>query len=693
MEMPDGSIRQVPGFAVSSELFDVLGVQPMLGRTFRSGEDVVGAERTVVLSHGLWQDLGADPNIVGKPIRLGGNSFSVVGVMPRGFWFPSPGIRMWTAARMDPRNRSGTYSLVGRVARDQSIDHMEAPLASLAQMLGEKFEYSDPQWARPRNPSITPVRDVVVGDAKPSILATLVAMGMILLIGCSNVASLMLGQVDARSAEIAVRAALGANRQRLIQQLLIESLLIGLIAGVCGAGIGAIGFGVLVESLPLEALAATVRLDWTVFWASILSALAAATIVSIIPGIALWRGGYLQSTIRTARTGGAGNRGDRLEGSLVVAQMALAVVAIAGAGLLIRSVGNLRSIDPGFEVDNVGVIDADMPGRLTDGQRLRAIQDTLPLLKALPGVTSVAAAQKLPMTGSGDNWGIAVRGRPPLNASTAFRMVTSDYFTTLRIPIVRGRNFDPRDRQNSERVVIINEALAEKFFPGEDPVGQVLETFEGGERIVGVAGNMLEAGLTNAAMPARYMLFEQVPPEGHVSFVLRADDPDRMPALLAAGRSTITEARQFAVDRTTTMRNVFDLAMGPTAQVVTLLSLLGGLALILGSVGVYGVTWHYVLLRSHDYAIRIALGERPSRVVLQIVGRSAVLVGAGSVIGVAASFALTHLLSSLLYGIGPTDPGVMMVAVVTLLLAGSLAAFVPARRASLTDPAVVLRQP
>jgi predicted permease len=376
---------------------------------------------------------------------------------------------------------------------------------------------------------------------------------------------------------------------------------------------------------------------------------------------------------------------------LVIAQMALAVIVLAGAGLLIRTVENLRSIDPGLKVDGLAVIDAVMPGRLTADQRRRAIQDTLSSLQALPGVTSVAAAQKLPMTGSGDNWQIAVRGRPPLNASTGFRMVTSDYFTTLHIPILRGRNFDFHDRENTERVVIINKALADRFFSGEDPVGQVLETFDGGERIVGVASNVLEGGLTDGPIPARYMLDEQVPPRANASFVLRIQNPDRMTALLVEARSTITEGRQFAIDRTTTMRNILDLAMGPTAQVVTLLSLLGVLALILGSVGVYGVIWHYVLRRSRDYAVRIALGEQPSRVLWRVVGRGAALVAAGSAIGVGASFPLAHLLSSLLYGIEPTDPLVLSAAVAVLLLIGILAAFVPARRASLTDPAEVLR--
>jgi predicted permease len=696
LEVPGGAMRLLPGVAVSAELFDVLGTQPMLGRTFRAGEDTAGAELVAVLSHSLWQELGSDPNIVGKPLQLGGLARTVVGVMPKGFWFPSPTTRVWTAAQMNPQNRAGRYTLVGRAAEGQSIAHMEGPLQSLTQTLAANFQYPNPRWDKTKNASVTPAREFFVGDVRPSLLATLAAMAVILLIACANVASLMLGQVDARATEIAVRAALGANRQRLIQQLVIESVLVGVLAGATGAALALIGFEVLVQSLPLGALAENATLDWTVFWASMIAALVAAVLVAIVPGVALWRGSNLQATMATTRTGGVGSRGGRLEAGLVVAQMALAVLLAAGAGLMIRSVANLRAIDPGLEVDGVVVVDATMPTRLTPDERRRAIAAVLPSLEGLPGVRAVAAAQKLPLRGSGDNWGIGILGRPDLNATTAFRMVTPNYFTALGVPIKQGRNFGPSDREGSQRVVIVNEALAAKFFPGEDPIGKVLQTFDdAGERIIGIVGNVAEAKLTDNPEAARYMLYEHVPPVWHqVSFVLRTDDSDRLAVLLAAARSTIArEGGQLAVQQTTTMRNIFDLAMGPTGQVVTLLSILAALALVLGAVGVYGVISHYVLRRSRDYGIRIALGQQPSTVVRQVVGRGAGLVAIGSAIGVVAALLVSRLLATLLYGVKATDPIAMAAAVAVLLTVGMLAAFVPARRASLTDPAVVLRQP
>jgi predicted permease len=695
LEVPGSPMRLVPGIAVSAEFFDVLGTPAHIGRTFRAGDDVMGAEPVAVLSHSLWRDLGADAAIVGKPLRLGGGARTVVGVMPPGFWFPGPTTQIWTAAQMNPENRSGRYTLVGRIANGHSIAHMDGPLQALTGLLRARFQYPNPQWDKTRNPSIESVREFLVGDVKPSLLATLAAMAVILLIACANVASLMLGQLDARATDTAVRAALGANRQRLIQQLAVESLLIGIVAGVAGAALAVIGFGMLVGALPLGALAENARLDWTVFWASMGAAVVSALLVAVVPGVALWRGSSLQTILSTTRTGGVGNRGGRLESGLVVAQMALAVLLAAGAGLLLRSVANLRAIDPGLRVDGVAVVDATMPVRLTGGERRRAILTALPVLEAVPGVKSVAAAQKLPLRGSGDNWNISIVGRAPVNASTAFRMVTPAYFRTLGVPIKRGRDFLPSDREGSEPVVIINEALAARFFPGEDPLGKMLQTFgETRERIVGVVGDVAEADLTDAAVPARYMLYEQVPiVYNQVSFVLRSDSIEPASILVDARTALGRESSQLAVQHTTTMRNIFDRALGPTGQVVTLVSLLAGLALVLGAVGVYGVISHAVDRRSREYGIRIALGQQPFLVIRQVVGRGAALVALGSAIGIALAMGASRLLASLLYGVQPTDPVAIGGAIVVLLGVGVLAAFVPARRASLLDPAVVLRQP
>ena len=696
LETAGGPLRLVDGMAASAELFDVLGTRPMLGRGFQAGDDLAGAEPVSVLSYPLWEELGSDPSIIGRQVRLGGVARTVIGVMPRGFWFPSPTTRVWNSTPLNPQNRAGRYSLVGRVADGVSIEHMEGPLGSMTAALGARFKYP-PRWDKTKNAKVTAAREYLVGEVRPSLVATLAAMGVILLIACANVAALMLGQVDARATELAVRAALGANRQRLIQQLVFEAILIGILAGVAGAAIAAGGFAVLVQSLPLGELQETAGLDWTVFWASMLAALIAAVVIAIIPGVSLWRSSSLQATMAKTRTGGIAGRGGRLEAGLVIAQMALAVLLAAGAGLLIRSVVNLRAINPGIETRGIVVVDATMPTRLTNAERKQAILQMLPPLQALPGVKSVAATQKLQLRGRGDSWGMSIVGKPDLaDMTTFFRMVSRDYFTAMGMRISSGRNFEPTDREGNDRVVIVNEAFAARFFPGEDPVGHVIRTFDdAGERIIGVVNNAADADLTDAPSPSRYVLYDQLPAGvwHQVTFVLRSDSDSSMAALMEGARSVIRrDGTQLAVQKTTTMQDVFNLALGATGQIVTLLSLLAGLALVLGAVGVYGVISHYVTRRSRDYGICIALGQRPARVVRQVVGRGAALVAFGSAIGIAAAIGVTKVLASLLYGVQATDPLALAAAVAVLLAVGVIAAFVPARRASLTDPVVVLRQ-
>jgi predicted permease len=695
LERDGAPLQFLEGMAVTAEFFDVLGARAMLGRTFKPGDDAAGAEPTSVLSQSLWQELGADPAIVGRQLRLGGVNRTVVGVMPKNFWYPSPTTRVWNSTPLDPQSRSGRYSLIGRVADGASIAHMDGPLRAIADALGRQYRYS-PQWDKTKSPYITPVREYLVGNVSPSVKATLAAMAVILLIACANVAALMLGQVDARATELAVRSALGANRQRLVQQLASESIAIGLLAGITGALLAYAGFAVLVQSLPLGDLADNAHLDWTVFWTSMLAALAAAAIVAFVAGIALWRGSSLQATMATTRTGGVRGRGGRLEASLVVAQMALAVLVAAGAGLLIRSVANLRAIDPGIDTHNVVAIDAAMPARLTLDEQRRAVLDMVRTLQALPGVKSAGVTEKLPLRGSGYNFGIGIRSKPDAGGTTAFRIVSGDYFTTLGMPIAKGRNFEIQDRQGSDRVVVVNEALVAKYFPNENPIGQVLQTFDrSGERIIGVVANAAEANLTDAPVPARYMIYDQLPVAigNQVTFVLKADAPTSVPAVLETARSTIQRTgSQLAVQKSMTMNGVFDLALGPTAQIVTLLTLLAGLALLLGAVGVYGVMTHYVTRRSRDYGVCIALGQLPSGIVRQVVGRGAALVAVGGTIGITAAIAATKVLSTLLFGVTATDPVSLASAIVVLLAVGILAAFVPARRASLTDPAVILRQ-
>jgi putative ABC transport system permease protein len=690
----DGPARLVRAVSASSELFDVLGAGPLLGRGFRAGDDVAGAEPVAILSFGLWQDMGGNPSIIGTRVALDDTRRTVVGVMRRGFWFPDPAVRIWMPERLNPESRNWNSTLVGRVAPHHDVRAMDAPAGQLAAMLGERFDYAA-QWDKRQNPHITPVRDDVVGPMRPALFATLGAMALILLIGCANVAALVLGQVDARSTEFAVRSALGAKRLRLAQQLIVEVLLVAAGAGALGAALAWAGFTVISNALPLGAWAESAAPDWHVFASAMLIAVAASLLVMLVPVISLYHGD-LRGLLSGIRTGGIHSRGGRLENSLVIVQVALAVMIAAGATLLARSVANLYAVEPGVRTDGVAVVDLVLRG---GGNRVRheqALTELLSALRALPGVHSVGAAQQLPLRDGGYRMGLTIPERPEIKPlATEYRIVTPGYLESMGIDVRHGRTINNIDRQATERVVVINEAFAQQHFPGIDPLGKLVsEDAAAPSRIVGVVANAAEKRLIDPAEPVRYVALAQMPwMDEAQSLVLRAMPGADETSLLEAARRTIARVVPgAAVQQTTTMRRVLDAAIGPARQVVMLLSLMTALSLILGAIGVYGVIAHYAARRRRDWAIRVALGLPGSRVISHVVGHGALLVTAGIVVGGAGAAMLTRLLSSFLYGVSAIDPIAFVTAGAALLAVGTVAALLPAWRAGTADPLIALRE-
>jgi len=411
-----------------------------------------------------------------------------------------------------------------------------------------------------------------------------------------------------------------------------------------------------------------------------------------VPATHLWRSDPSRVLSR-ARTGGGW--GGRIEGTLVVGQVALAVLLTAGAALLVRSVMNLRAIDPGVDTGKVAVVDVTMPKDLSREQKRQALQDMVGALERLPGVTAAGVTMKLPLRGSGHNWGIQVEGQPELASSTTFfRLVTPDYFRTMGISLKEGRLLERTDIEAGERVVVVNLALAAKYFPGQSALGKRLGTgFGGFERIVGVVEDVAEANLTDGPAPARYMLYQQVPFMWDLAaLVLRVEGRAPADLLDEARRAVQAAVPAVAVQKTITLADVFEVAVGPARQVMSVLTFLTGLALVLGAVGIYGVTSQYVTRRRRDLGIRMALGLTPGRAAAQVVGRGGRLVLLGSFVGTVTMLALARLLASLLYGVSAVDPLALLGATVLLLLVGMLAALVPARRASRLDPAAVFRE-
>ncbi len=685
--------RLVPGVAASSELLDVLGATPLFGRGFREGDDVPGAEPVALLSFGLWQELGGHPSIVGTHVTLDGSPRTVIGVMPRGFWFPDPSVRVWTAQPLRPESRSWNATLIGRVAPGQDVRAMDAPVSRLTAMLDERFDYPA-RRDRTKDRRITPVRDDLLGPMRPAVLATLAATMLILLIGCANVAALVLGQVDARSAEFAVRSTLGASRQRLAQQLIVEVLIVAAIAGTLGAVLARAGFTVVADALPLGAWASTAP-DWRVFATAMAVALVAAALVILVPVVSLYRGN-LRGALSAARTGGIEGRGGRLENGLVVAQVALAVMVAAGAALLARSVANMYAVQPGVRVEDVAVVDVVLDGSLDRNGRGRMLDQLATALRQLPGVAAVGTAQQLPLRGGGYRAALRVGGRPDIqDAATEYRIVTPGYLEIVGIALRLGRAISADDRSDTDRVVVVNEAFAQRYFAGVDPIGKWIGIDDDSSaRVVGVVANAAEKGLTDAAEPVRYAAAAQYPwLDEAQSFVLRAAPGAAETSLLDPARRTIARvAPGVAVQQTTTMRRVLDTAVGPARQVVLLLSLLTALALVLGAVGVYGVMTHFASRRKRDWAIRIAIGLPGSRVVAHVLGRGALLVSAGIAAGIAGAAMLSRLLSAFLYEVSAFDPLAFAAAGAALFAVGMAAAFVPALRAGTADPLQALRE-
>jgi predicted permease len=695
LKQGDAPLRLIPGIVATGELFDVLGAPALVGRTLRVGDDQIGAAPVAVVSYGLADELsgGHVAAIVGKRLTLNGIERIVVGVMPKGFWYPTPSARIWTPQEIHSDRRNGYLTLVGLAKPGVDINNLSAHLARIVQVMGAQFHYAG-QWDKTRNPTVTPLRENLTGRMKPAILATLAAMALILLIACVNVAALMLGQIEGRSSEMAVRTALGATRTRLTQQVVVEALVIGICSAVVGGVLAAAGFGMLAHALPIGAWGESARFDWSLFATALLVSIGASLLVVLAPTVSLWRGD-VHGAISRARTGGIAGRGSRLEQGLVVTEVALAMLIASGSALLVRSVMNLYAVNPGVDTERVAIIDA-LAGNSTPVETRKSVEAIVAELTQLPGVTSAAGAMKIPLTGRGNSMGLAIPERPDIkDVTTYFRVGTVDYLPTMGIRITQGRNFTLADKvQGDEVAVIINGAMARRFFPRGDAIGHLLEGGWGvKERIIGVAQDAAEGQLTDAPSFTRYYLAGTVPwiiPSA--TLVVRTNGSDPAAVLESARKAVQRAAPSFAVSRTTTMARIMADAVGPARQIMKLLSLLAALALVLGAIGIFGVVAHFASRRKRDWAIRVALGLSGREVVAQVMKQGVLLAAVGVLFGIAGTMVLSRLLASLLFGVSTVDPLALAAASVVLLAIGAGAAFLPARRAGMTDPALVLRE-
>jgi len=701
--------ERLEGVHVSADLFPMLGVTPLQGRLFGPEEDRPGSPRAVLLGYRLWQRrFGGDPGIVGRPILLDGEAHTVVGVMPRGFEFPpfwATGAELWAPLALADRsaNREAeSLRAFARLAPGASLAEARAELAAIAARLERAYPGTN------RDVTLRALDDVVVGHVRLALYVLLGAVSFLLLIACANVAHMLLARAAARQREIALRAALGAGRGRLLRQLLTESLVLALIGGAAGVGLAAAALRALVAISPgnLPRLE-TAGLDPSVLVVTALVSLATGVAFGVVPALQAARQDP-SASLREGERGSTAGGGHRLRRALMASELGLALVLLVGAGLMIRTFVALRAFDPGFDTRHVVSAVVSLTGsRAADPpRRLAFYREMLERVRALPGVEQAATINHLPL--AGDVWRVPfhVEGRP-LDAPgegprATYRVVSPGYFATMSLPLVRGRDFGADDALGADGVVIVNESVAQRFWPGVDPVGRRI-TLDDPEKpvwltVVGVARNAARGEWAAAPdqevylplLQSRTYLEKEGGPFTFMTLVVKArEDPG---AIASSVRSAVWQLDgSVAVSDLQTMEEVVAHSTASPRFYLLLLGSFAAVALVLAAVGVYGVMSYSVARRRGEIGIRMALGARPRDVLALVMGESLGVAAAGAVSGLACALALTRLMSGLLYGVAASDPATFASVAAVLTLVALVAAWLPARRAIRADPLAALR--
>jgi putative ABC transport system permease protein len=694
--------ERVAGVRVTVGFFSALQVKPILGRTFRDGEDRPGAEPLVVISHRLWQRyLGSDPQAVGRAIRLDGQDYTVVGVLPPEFRFmQARAVDAWPVLAMGEPERRGPFRLlaIARLQKGVTPQQAHAELQSIAGRINQQYPASSTDWSF----ETMPLKEWLVEDARPTILVLLGAVGFVLLIGSANVANLLLVRATAREKEIAIRTALGAGRARLIRQSLTESLLLGAIGGVFGLVLALWGVDLLVDLSGAEIPRLhEVRVDGRVLAFTVLISLGCGLLFGMAPGLRRLRGGLGNVLKDGGVHSGEGSGRKRMRAILVVTEVALALVLLAGAGLLMRSFLQLAQVSPGFAPEGILTARVTLPSALYPENENRAsfFERLLRRVESLPGVQAAAVAASLPPARLSLTNNFTVEGRLPdtgeSSPSVGQVLVSPGYFRALGVNLHKGRHFTGGDTAEAPPVVIISETLAQRHFPGQDPIGKRVQfgnysPADPWSTIVGVVEDVKYTGLDVASGSTAYTPCSQTIWWSSMYLVVRSSSDPL--ALAAPVRGELRELdRDLALAEFRTMRDLMDESIADRRLLTSLLGSFASVALLLAAVGIYGVTSYSVAQRTHEMGIRMALGARPRDVLRLVVGQGMRLAVTGLVIGVAGALALSRLLSGFLYGIGATDP--VTFAGISALLAGAafLACYLPARRAARLDPLAVLR--
>ncbi|HEX2254789.1 MAG TPA: ABC transporter permease [Thermoanaerobaculia bacterium] len=701
-----GDPEQLAGLRVSADFFEVLGVRPALGRTFRPGENTPGNHLVAVLGHALWQRrFAGDPEVVGRTIRLDGEAVTVVGVMPPGIdfpnqreiWMPLAYSEQFTAAE----NRRAQF--LGVIARlRDGVTEEQARLE--VERLGQRLTTEYPQTNTNIDLTAYSLAEELFGDVRKPLLVLLGAVGLVLLIACVNVANLLLARAAGREPEMAVRTALGAQRPRLVRQLLTESIVLSLLGGGLGLLVAFWGTELLVSLQPEEVPRLDqVTVDATVVSFTLLLSLATGVVFGLIPALQGSRSDLVGALKEGGRSAMDGRGSSRLRSGLVVAEIALAAMLLVGAGLLIRSFRELQQVDPGFDPQGLLAFDLSLPSTAypEDPQREQFYSQALERLRALPGVEAAGGVLGLPLSNLAFVITFEVEGRPPARPGEEPAMhvnvITPGYFETLGVPVVRGRDLRAGDGPGAPPVVLINEAAVRQFFPDQDPLGKRIilgwgrgdgeDTVRGD--VVGVVGDTRKEGLHLPAEPEIYIPHRQVPVAPLTLVARIAGDPM---ALLPAARRQLQELDpNLPLDNPRTVEQMVYASSSQPRFYTLLLTVFAGIALLLAAVGTFGVMSYSVAQRTRELGIRIALGAEPGRLRQRVLGRALGLTLTGVAVGLAGALALTRLLASLLYEVSTTDLATFSVVAAVLAAVAVTASYLPARAATRVDPMVALR--
>jgi len=691
----------------SRNLFSILGISPARGREFLPEEEVLGAADVVIITDGFWHShFGADPNMLGKTLTLDGRPATIVGILPASFRFPLqyPEPDVWLPRIIDPdvlkpeqvRTGAGYLNVIARLRPGETVARAQAEVDTIDGRYRSQF----PGFADGSKLGIAtaPLADTLVGTLRPGLAVLLAAVGFVLLIACANVANLLLARATSREREIALRKALGASSSKLVRQLLLESLLLSLFGGVLGVSFAAAGLPALRAFSPgsVPRLAET-HLDASVLLYSLLLCGVTGILFGLVPALQLAGRGLHEMLKEGSRGSSEGGRRGRLRGLLVVAEMAIALMLMMGAGLLIESFSHLMRVNPGFSAANLATFPINLPPNRYAQPESQAqfYRQLVEHVKSIPGVASAGLTSYLPLAGPirfvyfcPEGTVCQGVGKDP---TTAIRQVSADYFGTMHTPVLKGRAFTQRDNADAPMVAIVNQTIADRYWPGQNPIGKHLANSRDmiQREVVGVVADVKFSALSATDVEEVYLPLEQNP---WPATTLIVASPVNSQALVAAVRSKIAEVDpNLPITGIATMEQIVSTSVAQPRLIAQFVGLFAGSALLLAAIGIYGVMAYSVAARTQEMGIRMSLGAESVDILRLVIGQGMRLALLGAGIGVVGSLALTRLLASLLFGVRAADPFVFGAATLVLVICAFVACYLPARRATRVDPMIVLR--